>query len=123
MDKIIGSGNVFKDLGFDDIEAELLKQKTEAALRIRQAMALAGLSQAQLAKEINMSRPGLNRILSGNVSNVTMDKLYRIACGVGASAQFVVSPPKVRRRRSAAPKKDLPKGTLKSIEKQSGVKL
>ena len=75
MKKVVGSDNVFEDLGFDEAEAALLKEKADLALVLRETIEKSVLSQKKAAEMIGMSRPTLNRVLKGDLRSVTMDRL------------------------------------------------
>lgn len=75
MKKVVGSDNVFEDLGFDEAEAALLKEKADLALALRETIEKSVLSQKKAAEMIGMSRPTLNRVLKGDLRSVTMDRL------------------------------------------------
>jgi len=75
MKKVVGSDNVFEDLGFDEAEAALLKEKSDLALALRETIEKLALSQKRAADLIGMSRPTLNRVLKGDLRSVSMDRL------------------------------------------------
>jgi predicted XRE-type DNA-binding protein len=76
---------VFQDLGFDAAEAALLKEKSDLALALRKAIEKSGLTQAKAAKAVSMSRPTLNRVLKGDLSKVTMDRLITASHVLGVT--------------------------------------
>ncbi|MEM7692105.1 MAG: XRE family transcriptional regulator [Pseudomonadota bacterium] len=70
-----GSANVFDDLGFDEAEAALLKEKSDLAIALRKAVGKANLTQKRAAELTGMSRPTLNRVFKGDLRSVSMDRL------------------------------------------------
>jgi predicted XRE-type DNA-binding protein len=83
MDKVIGSENVFEDLGFDEAEAALLKQKSDAALALRKAVERHAISQTKAAEMTGMSRATLNRVLKGDLAKITLDRLFKASYKLG----------------------------------------
>lgn len=69
----IGSGNVFADLGFRNAEAHLLKAKlaTEIAESIEQKR----LSLAQTAERTGLHQSKVSRLLRGQLSGFSPDRL------------------------------------------------
>jgi len=93
------SGNVFEDLGFDDAEAALLKEKSELVVALQKAVERANLSQAKAAEKIGMSRATLNRLFRGNLDSVSMDRLITAAYAVGVER---TTKHRIRTRKAAA---------------------
>jgi len=97
--KIAGSDNVFDDLGFDEAEAALLKEKSDLALALRDAVEKAKLSQKKAAELIGMSRPSLNRVFKGDLRSVSMDRLITASHILGVKR---VTTHRLPRKKSAA---------------------
>lgn len=101
MKKVVGSDNVFEDLGFDEAEAALLREKAELALALRKSIEKLGLSQKRAAEMIGMSRPTLNRVVRGDLHSVTMDRLITASHKLGIKRTTKHQQPKTRRRQVA----------------------
>ena len=71
-----GSGNVFADLGFKDAEELLLKAKL--ATKIAQLIEKKGLTQAQTAERMALDQPKVSRLLRGELSGFSADRLFAI---------------------------------------------
>jgi predicted XRE-type DNA-binding protein len=90
-----GSGNVFLDLGFSRAEAECLKLRSQLMTRIADFCRDSGLTQAAAAKALSLTRPRLNALLKGRLSQFSLDALVNIASNAGLNVRMVV------RRRTA----------------------
>src|SRR5258708_38330251 len=62
-----GSGNVFLDLGYGKAEAENLKLRSELLMRIEDVYRKSGMTQAEAAAELGLTRPRLNALLEGKI--------------------------------------------------------
>src|SRR5215207_5206119 len=84
-----GSGNVFADLGLPDAEERLLKAKL--ATRIAQLIEEKGLTQAQTAARIALDQPKVSRLLRGQLSGFSADRLFAILNRLGHSVEVRIS--------------------------------
>jgi len=62
-----GSGDVFKDLGFDAIEAKELKFRSTLMLILNQYIQNKKLTQQQAAKLFGVSQPRISNLIPGKV--------------------------------------------------------
>lgn len=85
----LSSGNVFADLGFQDAEERLLKAKLAA--RIAQLIEEKGLTQAQTAVRIALDQPKVSRLLRGQLSGFSADRLFAILNRLGHSVEVRIS--------------------------------
>ncbi|HET6977506.1 MAG TPA: helix-turn-helix transcriptional regulator [Pyrinomonadaceae bacterium] len=85
-----GSGNVFADLGFEDSEQLLLK--AELATRIAQLIEKKGWTQAQTAERTALDQPKVSRLLRGQLSGFSADRLFAILNRIGHSVEVRISP-------------------------------
>jgi predicted XRE-type DNA-binding protein len=83
------SGNVFSDLGFEDSEERLLKAKL--AVRIGQLIEKKGLTQAQIAQRTALDQPKVSRLLRGQLSGFSADRLFAILNRLGHSVEVRIS--------------------------------
>src|SRR5215813_8386957 len=86
----VGSGNVFTDLGFEDPEERLLK--AELATRIAQLIEKKGWTQAQTAERTALDQPKVSRLLRGQLSGFSADRLFAILNRLGHSVEVRISP-------------------------------
>lgn len=70
---VIGSGNVFADLGLPDPEAHLAKAKV--VIEIADVIEKRRLTRARAARLMGMSRPAVIELLQGRTRPYTVDGL------------------------------------------------
>ncbi|HET9712665.1 MAG TPA: helix-turn-helix transcriptional regulator [Pyrinomonadaceae bacterium] len=85
----IGSGNVFADLGFQDAEERLLKAKL--ATKIAQLIEQKGLTQAQAAERTALDQPKVSKLLRGQLSGFSADRLFAVLNRLGHSVEVRIS--------------------------------
>ncbi len=66
-------------LGLSDVEMELIRQKKRIIEKLKVARMKKGLSQAKLAALVGSKQPAIARMESGQVSEVSMDFLVKVA--------------------------------------------
>lgn len=84
------SGNVFADLGFEDAEQLLLK--ADLAIRITQLIEKKGWTQAQTAERTGLDQPKISKLLRGQLSGFSADRLFAILNRLGHSVEVRISP-------------------------------
>jgi predicted XRE-type DNA-binding protein len=83
------SGNVFTDLGFADSEERLLKAKL--AGKIAQLIAERTWTQSQTAERIGLDQPKVSRLLRGQLSGFSVDRLFAVLNRLGHSVEVRIS--------------------------------
>ena len=83
------SGNVFADLGFEDSEERLLKAKL--AGKIAQLIEKKDWTQAQTAERIGLDQPKVSRLLRGQLSGFSVDRLFAVLNRLGHSVEVRIS--------------------------------
>jgi predicted XRE-type DNA-binding protein len=83
------SGNVFADLGFEDSEERLLKAKL--ASKIAQLIEQKNWTQAQTAQRIGLDQPKVSRLLRGQLSGFSVDRLFAVLNRLGHSVEVRIS--------------------------------
>jgi predicted XRE-type DNA-binding protein len=83
------SGNVFADLGFHDSEERLLKAKL--ATKVAQLIEKKGWTQAQTAERTGLDQPKVSRLLRGQLSGFSADRLFAILNRLGHSVEVRIS--------------------------------
>lgn len=86
----LSSGNVFADLGFEDAEERLLK--AQLATRIAQLIEKKGWTQAQTAERTALDQPKVSRLLRGQLSGFSADRLFALLNRIGHSVEVRISP-------------------------------
>src|SRR5438045_2953139 len=95
----IGSGNVFRDLGFEDADALLAKSGLVFALS--RAIESCGITQAKLAEQIGIDQPAVSKLLRGRTEGYSIERLINILNSLGYRVDV---------RVEAMPGAKLPKG-------------
>lgn len=72
-------------LGLSDLDMELIRQKKRLIEKLRKARIRKRLSQAQLATMVASKQPAIARMESGQVSEVSMDFIMRVALALNVS--------------------------------------
>ena len=88
------SGNVFLDIGFDEIEAEELAVKADLITLVAKAIRSLGLTQSTAAKICGTHQASLSKVLSGKLESITIDLLAKWIVALGGSVKISVSQPK-----------------------------
>jgi len=91
------SGNVFRDLGFSDDEAENLRVRSDLMIRLSQLIEERGLTQAQAAKLLGVTQPRISALMRGKIQLFSVDGLIEMLGHAGASVSVIV-----RQRRQVA---------------------
>jgi predicted XRE-type DNA-binding protein len=85
-----GSGNIFIDLGFDRIEAENLKLRSELMIRVEEYYQKSRMTQAKAAKALGLTQPRFNALLKGKIQLFSLDALVNIASRAGLNVRLVI---------------------------------
>ena len=89
-DYIVGSGNVFKDLGHPR-PAEALA-KAELARKIGTLIAKRGLTQAAAGELLKVDKPKVSALVRGRLAGFSLDRLVRFLVLLGSDVEIVVKP-------------------------------
>jgi predicted XRE-type DNA-binding protein len=84
------SGNVFRDLGFPDGEAENLKIRTDLMTRLSKLISIRGLTQAQAARLFGVTQPRVSDLVRGKIDRFSIDTLVAMLGHAGVRVQIVV---------------------------------
>lgn len=79
-----------KALGLSSIEIELIRQKKRIIEKLKKVRERKGISQTQLAEMVSTKQPSIARMESGQVSEVSLDFLCKVALVLEVS--FTVKP-------------------------------
>ncbi|CAN5738303.1 XRE family transcriptional regulator [soil metagenome] len=89
-DYIVGSGNVFEDLGHPR-SAEALA-KAELARKISEQLTKRRLTQAAAAELLNVDQPKVSALVRGRLAGFSLDRLVRFLVLLGSDVEIVVKP-------------------------------
>lgn len=87
---IVGSGNVFRDLGFKDGEAQNLLLRTDLMAEIQRSIRKAGLSQTEAAKMLGVTQPRLSDLYRHRIQKFSLDALVTLATRSGLKVRMTV---------------------------------
>jgi predicted XRE-type DNA-binding protein len=87
---VIGSGNVFADLGHPR-PAEAMA-KAELARKVGAIIGRRGLTQAAAAKLLKIDQPKVSALARGRLAGFSLDRLVRFLVRLGSDVEIVVRP-------------------------------
>lgn len=90
LKRVRGSGNAFRDLGFDKGAAENLKLRAELMMRLEDFYLKSGLTQAGASARLGLTQPRLNALLKGRIDLFSLDALVNLASRAGLEVRLVV---------------------------------
>jgi predicted XRE-type DNA-binding protein len=70
-----GSGDIFKDFGFSDIESAALAMKAYLFRTLQKALKERNEKQVELAKLLDVPQPKISDILSGKMSGFSVERI------------------------------------------------
>ena len=79
----VGSDNVFRDLGFDEAEAENLKLRSTLMIKIIKIVRESKMTQANAATIFGVTQPRLNQLLKGRIELFSLDALVNMLANAG----------------------------------------
>jgi predicted XRE-type DNA-binding protein len=84
------SGNVFKDIGFSDEEAESLLIRAQLLSELEDLIKSSGMSQRQLAKVLKVQQPRIAEIVGGRLELFSADLLMRLLNRFGKKVRISI---------------------------------
>ena len=85
-----GSGNVFADLGFPSPEE--VQAKARLASRILDVVEQRGLTQTETASLLGIDQPKVSKLLRGQLSGFSADRLLRFLTALDQDVEIVIRP-------------------------------
>lgn len=82
------SGNVFKDIGFSDAEAESLLIRCDLMMEIEKIIEEQGWTQEQAAKVLGIAQPRISELVHGRIERFTVDTLLQYLSMLGKKVTF-----------------------------------
>lgn len=86
------SGNVFRDLGFGDDEAENLKIRADLMIELTKLIEAQELTQAAAAKLLGVTQPRVSDLMRGKIDRFSVDSLIEMLGHAGACVSVAVTP-------------------------------
>ena len=90
LGRVVGSDNVFRDLGFAEPEAQNLLLRADLVVHIRKAIDKQAMTQAQAAQRAGITQPRMNDLVKGRTHKFTLDALVNVAAKLGYSVKLVL---------------------------------
>ena len=89
---LLGSENVFEDLGFDVEEALNLKVRADLMLDLRAHIQKHGWTQKEAAEFLGGTQPRISNLMNGEISRFSIDKLINLFGKIGLEVKIEVIP-------------------------------
>lgn len=86
------SGNVFKDLGFSEDEAENLKIRADLMIELTKLIEAQELTQTGAAKLLGVTQPRISDLMRGKIDRFSVDTLIEMLGHAGACVSVMVTP-------------------------------
>jgi predicted XRE-type DNA-binding protein len=94
------SGNVFADLGFDDVEATNLLMRSDLMRAIEKWFKTSGLTQSAAAKQLGVPQSRFNLLLKSKINEFSLDALVNLGTAAGLKLKLVSSQPAMKPPRA-----------------------
>jgi predicted XRE-type DNA-binding protein len=85
---VVGSDNVFRDLGFPEAEAQNLLLRVDLSIHILRIINKLGITQAAAAKLAGITQPRMNDLVKGRTEKFTLDALVNVAAKLGYTVKL-----------------------------------
>jgi predicted XRE-type DNA-binding protein len=83
-------GNVFRDLGFPEPEAENLRIRSELMMHVTKTIRRRGWTQAEAAKCMRVTQPRISDLVRGRIDRFSVDALIELCARCGLSVRCSV---------------------------------
>jgi predicted XRE-type DNA-binding protein len=88
----ITNGDVLEDLGFSPDEIRETEMKMTIWRPLRAEVDARGLSQTEIARQLQMHQPDASLLLRGRLSKFSLTRLMQFAEGLGLTVRLMVEP-------------------------------
>ncbi len=85
-------GNIFEDLGFDPIEAEILALRTQIMIQIEKQLHAKRLTQTKAATLLGVTQSRVSDLKRGKASQFSIDTLLEWAARLGLHPKVEFAP-------------------------------
>jgi predicted XRE-type DNA-binding protein len=85
------SGNVFRDLGFAEVEAEHLRIRSTLMIAVRKLIEDRSLTQAEAAELFGVTQPRISNLVRGRIDLFSIDTLVGMLASAGIHVDVVFS--------------------------------
>ena len=87
-----GNGNVFRDLGFEPLEAENLRVRSDLMIQVHRLIEARGLTQVAAARLFGVSQPRVSDLMRGKIDLFSIDALINMLGKAGVRVTLTVRP-------------------------------
>ena len=91
------TGNVFRDIGFSQVEAEHLVVRADLLIQLQKLIAARGLTQSAVARVLRVTQPRVSDLLRGRIDLFSTDSLIDMLAKLGLGVRLVVKPMRSRK--------------------------
>jgi predicted XRE-type DNA-binding protein len=88
--RVESTENIFRDLGFDDPEAENLKLRSTLMQRVEKFVKQSNMTQSEAASVLGVTQPRLNQLLKGKIQLFSLDALVNMLANAGMRVTMTV---------------------------------
>jgi predicted XRE-type DNA-binding protein len=88
--RVVSTENIFRDLGFDDAEAENLKLRSRLMQRVEKFVKQSNMTQSEAASVLGVTQPRLNQLLKGKIQLFSLDALVNMLANAGMRVTMTV---------------------------------
>jgi predicted XRE-type DNA-binding protein len=88
--RVESTENIFRDLGFDDAEAENLKLRSTLMQRVEKFVRQSNMTQSEAASVLDVTQPRLNQLLKGKIQLFSLDALVNMLANAGMRVTLTV---------------------------------
>jgi predicted XRE-type DNA-binding protein len=88
--RVVSTENIFRDLGFDDAEAENLKLRSTLMQRVEKFVKQSNMTQSEAASVLGVTQPRLNQLLKGKIQLFSLDALVNMLANAGMRVTLTV---------------------------------
>ena len=86
------SGNVFKDVGLSDTEAERAMLKADLALEIYNIIEAQNLTQAKAGKILGVNQSDISRLKAGDFNRFSVERLFTLLNRFNRNIEIRITP-------------------------------
>jgi predicted XRE-type DNA-binding protein len=91
MRRVVGTDNIFRDIGFDDAEAENLKLRSTLMQRVEKFVKQSNMTQSEAASVLGVTQPRLNQLLKGKIQLFSLDALVNMLANAGMRVTMTIT--------------------------------
>ena len=96
---VVGTGNVFRDLGIPNAEEHLVK--AHLVFKIDAIMKSRRMKQAEAALVLHIKQPDVSKMLRGEFRQFSVERLMRFLVALDHDVEIVVKPRRSRNEAAA----------------------